>query len=95
MPFSEGEDFLQSDTIFTVSTGITQRTQTCVAVSLMDDSLLEGDEVFAACLTDVASEDVTVVEGAEKVEIIIEDDEGIPYSWKQHYNNMCYKYKNH
>lgn len=42
---------------------------------MLDDNNLEGDEDLSLCLS--AGDDVTVVQGAEKLQVIIEDDEGI------------------
>ena len=42
---------------------------------MLDDNNLEGDEDLSLCLS--AGDDVTVVQGAETLQVIIEDDEGI------------------
>lgn len=42
---------------------------------MLDDNILEGDEDLSLCLS--AEDDVTLVQGAETLQVIIEDDEGI------------------
>ena len=49
-------------------------TKTCTTLPVLNDNILEGDEDLYLCLS---GDDVTVVEGAETLQVIIEDDEGI------------------
>ena len=53
---------------------VSSNTKTCTTLPVLDDDILEGDEDLSLCLS---GDDVTVVEGAETLQVIIEDDEGI------------------
>ena len=43
----------------------------------INDDVLEGDECFSVTITAVMPNELTVIEGADSVNVIIEDDEGM------------------
>ena len=69
-----------ASTELSINTSLTQTIQTCVSVDVINDDILEGDENIFVYL-EFAPENVFIVEGAEKLSVVIEDDEGIT---KQH-----------
>ena len=77
--FSEGADFIEVSTELSVSTNVSQKTETCASVSVKDDGELEGDEDLSVCLSsvDFGAETVFPVQGGEILNVVIEDDEGI------------------
>ena len=60
-----------------IPSDISQETSICTAVSAIDDDILEGDECFSVEISAVMPNELTVIEGADRVNVIIEDDEGI------------------
>ena len=71
-------DYVSTSISISTSPDLPRKTSTCAAVSLVDDNALEGDERFSACLADLMTENVTILQGAETLNVIIEDDEGKP-----------------
>ena len=65
-----------ASTELSINTSLTQKIQTCVSVDVINDDILEGDENIFVYL-EFAPENFFIVEGAEKLSVVIEDDEGI------------------
>ena len=77
--YSAGVDYVSTSISISTSPDLPRKTSTCAAVSLLDDNALEGDEGFSASLVDLMmTENVTILQGAETLNVIIEDDEGKP-----------------
>ena len=76
---------MQSDATFAISSDISQKVRSCAAVPILNDNILEGDECLSVSISAWIKDEVTVVDGAETVKVIIEDDEGIYLLWYTHH----------
>lgn len=88
---SDMEDFIPSDTSFSISSDLSQKSQMCAAVTVNYDNQLEGDEDFSVCLSDIPPANCVIVEGGESVDITIEDNEG-SLSLERHICYFVYNY---
>ena len=62
--------------MFSIIPSSNQKTQTCAVVSPLDDQLLEVTEQFTVGISSQGEGNVVVIQGAETLNVLIEDDEG-------------------
>ena len=74
---SDEMDYARVSSTLSITSVTGQKTQTCAAVSAVDDRVLEGNEDFSVNLLSLGEGNVTVIQGAETLNVVIEDDEGV------------------